>query len=1054
MKPLDQTASFQTPTFHLRSGPQSETEKALPQGEQPNEAFVPSDGILQDGKCGLGCQINKGVLEPIKGGIKKGAIKAAKLGKIVKSATVTALQVAPTLGTLVAASALSRVEGLLPGKEKLSAVEWLQLRSPKLFNKTLETAANLVGSKPIDATGLSVGELVEIEEHIFKSLAPSRDANGVKQPARFISQLASAPFRHPDAPQAAFVYLGEGREEDSEKVMSLWNSPEPPKENPFDEASDLNWVWEVLEGKAAKKKLPVFIDLDGDARTFTSAEYVSKEIMDSMVTRHNDFGNGFHDSGLYYTWLNTRQESLYSTLSPWMEQRDPKLGQTIEQIKTDLTPPWLGGREGLGPWPSLRQSNRAFKSLDRLAEDSSKGAKGLGDFADTLISLDRDVLTATMTHWMKVLKQSGGKKRNELLGPLAKSWVKLHTDSAMNPELAVPKGAPMLRALEGPPPVMTTRSYDRATGVGEVVNNTLTGLGILERKEFMDQLKTELRENLPFFQGQDDRFSKMLGDKYEGLDFGRLLTDRLGCDDADLERRLEQLRQATYRPEGLTEREQAELHRHYGIADWLVNSQKRYGDVQFGLIGHAPAFKKDPLAVSQFFDQMEPPKAVSMLGPGPTKVKELGDKSSPHELKISIFREGGGGKGMAYPVPSAALKGGLNSINYKFDDGGGSSAGVIPSLLEAAGYNDEEIAEISARLDFKEFNSDAIPLLGGTDPKIGGVNQTGMFSSQKMYKELYELLSEKLGIEGRPILFRDLPQRIAITATVMNTDLPPDDPLYQLIDGDRRFVMNPEDTPNFDVIGAVTASTAVPAYFNAPQMQVARTVEEDGELTTKLFRMQFVDGGLVDNFPVSAARREEEGKTALVVVPAYYEAIDPETGEKVSLSTLNFDDGDLEAVNQQNEAYYQNMMPKLDDFMQKVVQEGYSRVVFAMNLTDLEEQTEPLIQGKSAEDTERLLALAGESGLQTMTAPDGREFMKKTVNGPSLVKTAAGGVFNLFIDGQSGENNEYRWGLRESRAIPGVSEEENVLQLIRGVGASALATSKEQKRARLFEQLS
>ena len=127
-------------------------------------------------------------------------------------------------------------------------------------------------------------------------------------------------------------------------------------------------------------------------------------------------------------------------------------------------------------------------------------------------------------------------------------------------------------------------------------------------------------------------------------------------------------------------------------------------------------------------------------------------------------------------------------------------------------------------------------------------------------------------------------------------------------------------------------------------MQVARSEERaDGELETKLYRIQFVDGGVVDNFPISAAKKEPDGKTALVVLPAYYEGLDPESGEKLSLSTLNFDDSHLHAVNRQNQNFYAGMMPKLDSFLGKAADQGYKRVVLAMNLSSLEEQTDLII---------------------------------------------------------------------------------------------------------------
>lgn len=1033
-----------------------EPKEDIPQALVQADEFAPQADQVSEVAPMVGLDAKPPEVKPYKspkrGPIGKGVHRAKKLGKKVATGLLTAIKVLPSIATLVLASAASRIEGWIPGNEKLSAIEWLQARTPGLFNKSLENLFSVVGDSTVNSTGLSIDNMIEVDEHIYKSLAPGKTPEGVKKPAEFISQLAAHPFSE-NAPRAAFIYLGEGRSKDSKTVMDLWNSEEPPTSNPFEKDNDLHRVWEVLEEKVSEKKLPVFIDLDGDAHTFTSTEYISKEIMNSMVTRHNNFGDGFQDPGLYYAWLDTRQKSFYNDLDPWIQKKNPALHESIGSVKTNITPPWLGGKEGLGPWPSPRMADKAYQTTLQLAEESGQGATQLANFADGVVALDRDIVTGTMTHWIKLNKETSGEKGDKFLEPLAKAWIALNVNSIMNPELAIPSDSPRLRALEGPPARHTYRHYDRALAVGEVVDHTLDGLGILDRKKFMTVLRKELKDNLGVIQGQDQKFVSSLEGKYEGIDFGPVLENRHDCQENDLQRRLEQLREVVNSDNGLSVRDQAELRRHYAVADWLVNAQVRYGDVKVGLIGHADAFKENPLGVSQYFDQLVPPSYVSILGPGPAKVDDADSASAKPKMKVSLFREGGGGKGMAYPTPSRALKAGLKSLDYEIDDGGGNSAGIIPSLMEAAGLNDDEIEEISAALDFKEFNADAIPLLGGTDPKIGGINHTGLFSSQKMYKDLYKILSEKLGIQGRPILFRDLPRRLAMTATVMNTDLPKDDPLRELIDNDKRMVMSTETTPNFDVIGAVTASTAVPGYFNAPQIQVSRSViNEQGQTETQHHRMQFVDGGVVDNFPISAAKKEGEGKTALVVVPAFYETIDPETGEKIGLQVLNFDDSHVEAVNKENAQYYKNMMPKLDSFLAKASEEGYSRVVIGMNLTDLESQTEVLIQGQTEEETDRLLELADGEELPHMDALDGRDFMEDSVNGPSFGKKAAGLAFNIFLDGQSGEDNEYSWGFGGSSSRVGEKEEENLLQVIRGIGSSALATNAEQEAERLFEK--
>ena len=121
--------------------------------------------------------------------------------------------------------------------------------------------------------------------------------DGIKKAAPFVTQLAEAPFRAPDAPNAAYVYLGEGRDQDAKTVMELWNGDKVIDENPFKPDNDLHRVWEVLEYKSAKGDMPVFVDLDGDARTFTPTEFIAKESLASLAERSNQLGDGFQGRG-------------------------------------------------------------------------------------------------------------------------------------------------------------------------------------------------------------------------------------------------------------------------------------------------------------------------------------------------------------------------------------------------------------------------------------------------------------------------------------------------------------------------------------------------------------------------------------------------------------------------------------------------------------------------------------------------------------------------------------------------------------------------------------
>ena len=266
---------------------------------------------------------------------------------------------------------------------------------------------------------------------------------------------------------------------------------------------------------------------------------------------------------------------------------------------------------------------------------------------------------------------------------------------------------------------------------------------------------------------------------------------------------------------------------------------------------------------------------MSLIPNGPTQVDQLGNPDAAERTKVSMVLEGGGGKGMAYATAIEEFRNGLNKAGVDVDEYAGNSAGAITALLLASGYTPQEMGKLMEELDFTKFNSDAFWLMGGVDPKVRGLDRTGLFSQQKMYKTLHSLISKKLGVEGRPVLFRDLPFKLSVTATVMNSDLDKNDPIRQF-DEDGRMVMSSGATPNFDVVGAVIASAAVPLYFTAPQMQIARDQEE-----AEHKRIQHVDGGVVDNFPISTTSREEDGSTALVVMPVFSRARTPRARSKV-----------------------------------------------------------------------------------------------------------------------------------------------------------------------------
>ncbi|MBI3930346.1 MAG: patatin-like phospholipase family protein [Armatimonadetes bacterium] len=953
-----------------------------------------------------------------------------RLGKKIAGVAHIASIAVPVLGSLIGANAVALMESVISGEKRLSAVDWLRKRTPGLYAGNVHRLLELAGGRTERSIGLSVDDLLSIDKHFYRMLAPSRDARGVKQPPEFLLKLARA-----GPPGTAYVYLGEGRDKDAALLMERWK---PGEKNPFPEGDDRAWVWKCLEEKAGKGELPIFMDLDGDPLTFTPTEHLARETLASLVERSNTLGNGFADPTLYYGWLNQRMESYYQKLDPWLKLRRPEIHQRVEDAKTGLRPPWLGAKEGLGPWPSPQEVERAahgIRELGRPIESSRSPGARLADFADAAIALDRDMLTGVQSHWIKLLRELGSDGRKELLRPLARAWVGLNLVPPADPdfEKVAPPDGPLLTAVEKSGK-RSHREYDRAMALGEVVDHTLNGLGIQERRDFVAVLREEVAARSTELEMREGRMRAALGSEYSGLPVAQAVRGELTPDAA--EPGMGELRRivAELETRKLATAQHSEVQRHRDLVDWLVQVNTRYGDVDLGLVPNAGIFERQPLAVSEYFDPSGS-SSVTLLGRGPTASEPVGDARAAAEIPVSMVLEGGGGKGFAYLEPLNQLRSALETagVRVRVDEFVGTSAGAITALLLAAGFTTAELAGVMDQLDFKKFNSDAMWLMGGVDPKVRGINRTGLFSMQKMYRTLHELLSKKLGIEGRPILFRDLPFQLKVTGTVLNTDLPADDPLRQQIDADGRLVMGSGSTPNFDAVGAVLASAAVPGFFNAPQMLIGRGDRQH--------RIQFCDGGVVDNLPVTAATRD--GKTGLMMLPVHYEATDPATGKPVALTTLNFDQSALPVIDAFNRQRYAGFAPRIGAFVEEAQQAGVGRLVLALNLASPADQALPLLQGAGPESTEKLHRLAEEAALPRMTSGQGRKLMAGMVERESLGQKIGRKVFDAFLDHH--EQRQERLEDGQYRVVH--QEEEDVLDILRGAGAAALAA-----RTRRFEE--
>ncbi len=957
-----------------------------------------------------------------------------------------ALAVGPTLGHTIIAKHLADFESVMTGKSALAPLDYLRERRPEAYVKSLGTLLEAASGPAEASQGLSPTDLLSVEQHFYQAMEPVAHPDGGKTIAPYLAELAKEPFRNGGEQRAAFVFLGEKFQADADSVTGLWNSPDRPAVNPFPKEDQRSLIWDRLEVEAKKGLLPVFVDVDGDYSTFTGTEFVAKRTLASLGERNNSLGDGFTESGMYFAWLATRLESTSTELAPYLAKGDKKLDKQLKRFKEVLTPPWLDGKEGIGPWPALE---RVREIPSQLADIRQK--KGEGAWIDSLVSLDRDVLSGVQTHWIKLLRELPRGHRIEMLKDLPASMFALNLREPGSPgyDAVSPPDAPLLTEMGGRNDLqMRHRPYDRAVALKEVLDHTLDGLGIAERRALLDGLNEQAQRELPRMAAREERLREAVGPAYAGLDIAKVLDGSVSK--AELREGLKALREfADAKPR---EANAQEARRHGQLLAFLYDMDHRYGEVDQIMTRLSGDFETHPFAVSEFFIPPASNSAISPLRQTSTTPVRMGNPDDPNPLKVSQVFEGGGGRGFAYVECLKQFESAFaNSANgYEIDEFIGTSAGSLMAILLAAGYGPEELRGVLESVDFTSFNGDAVWMMGGVDPKVRGVDRNGLFSTQKMYQTFSKLLSDKLGIEGRPILFRDLPHNLKMITTLVNSDMPEGHPLREHLDSDGRMTWSSEGTPNVDVVGVLVASAAVPGFFQSPQVLAAQP-QEDG--TVLRSRLQMQDGGIVDNLSLSSADRE--GDRTMVVLPSHTRTRDPETGEWVGLDTLNFDTGNLDMVDAHNRELYGKFMPQMDNYLQRMKEHGVGRAVIGFNLVNESQQSMPAIQGSSESLSLKGIIHAKELGLPVMSKDKGDALIRFTQRPPGTLTNVLGGFFDKYIDNRPGEGDGqgklYRNGDGFHFRV-GQHEEGDLFESVRSTGAAALSASQSEYAERRFER--
>ena len=213
----------------------------------------------------------------------------------------------------------------------------------------------------------------------------------------------------------------------------------------------------------------------------------------------------------------------------------------------------------------------------------------------------------------------------------------------------------------------------------------------------------------------------------------------------------------------------------------------------------------------------------------------------PYHFKNLVF-EGGGVKGIAYVGAMEVLdtKGILKEIQRV----GGTSAGAINAVLLGLNYSVAETREILGKLNFRRFLDDSWGIIRDTNRLI---TEFGWYKGDYFREWIGDIIERKTGNSESTFLevnglkterqFRDL----YFMGTNLSTGF-----------GE---VFSFEHTPRMCVADAVRISMSIPLFFAAKHSM-------RGDV--------YVDGGVVDNYPVKLFDRQKY-VAAHSRMPEYYE---------------------------------------------------------------------------------------------------------------------------------------------------------------------------------------
>jgi NTE family protein len=215
-----------------------------------------------------------------------------------------------------------------------------------------------------------------------------------------------------------------------------------------------------------------------------------------------------------------------------------------------------------------------------------------------------------------------------------------------------------------------------------------------------------------------------------------------------------------------------------------------------------------------------------------------------YNFKNLIF-EGGGVKGIAYVGALEVLS--ERGIVDQITRIGGTSAGAINAILIGLGYTFDETKDILWNLDFHKFMDDSWGIIRDTDRLI---TSFGWYKGDFFRNWIGQLIKEKTG--NSETTFADIEamkgknkyKSLYFMGTNLSTHF--------------SEVFSHEHTPRMCIADAVRISMSIPLFFAAK-----RSMRGD----------VYVDGGVLDNYPIKLFDRRKYIAGKNLAVTEYYERI-------------------------------------------------------------------------------------------------------------------------------------------------------------------------------------